>query len=238
MDFTTLIFFGLAVFIGWRLWSVLGETTGHEKPPEAPGMGRKRAEKQLPSAEIKQFPFDDSEEEVHSQNNWNGLVSPGSAQESGLLAIREIDPTFDARAFQEGAKAAYEMIVEAFAKGDRTVLKDFLAKDVYDSFDRVLVEREAHGEQVDTTFVSIDRADFSKVWVEGKSAFITLVFASKMITFTQDREERVIDGDPNAVITAYDAWTFSHVMGSRDPNWLLVETGEAQEKDLIKVKSY
>ena len=232
MNFVTLLFFALAVFVGWKLWSVLGETTGHEKPPQAPVLGRKSGSKDNSDENKPYSPVeitDDSAETYPQQSveSWTGLVAPGSKQEGGLREISLIDKDFDARAFQEGAKAAYEMIVEAFAKAERSTLKDFLSRDVYDNFDAALKEREANGELVETTFVSIDKADFTDVTVDGKTAYITVTFSSKMITYTQDREGRIIDGDPNTIVDVHDAWTFSRILGSRDPNWTLVETQEA-----------
>jgi predicted lipid-binding transport protein (Tim44 family) len=120
------------------------------------------------------------------------------------------------------------MIVTAFANGDRKTLKDLLSRDVYDGFERAIVERERRGEKVETTFVSIDRADIAAVEVRGTSAQITVRFLSKLITATRDAAGAVVDGSPDVVVDVTDVWTFARTLGSRDPNWQLVATEAGQ----------
>jgi predicted lipid-binding transport protein (Tim44 family) len=242
-DFTTLIFLGLAVFVAWKLRSVLGQKTGAEKPPVDPfrprgpaqpefrkpdaarqdGRTESRAENnviRLPGAANDVSPG----EAVAPPDRWNGLTAANPHLLPGLEAIAAQEANFDVRVFTEAAKSAYEYIVTAFATGDRKMLKSLLAKDVYDGFESAIVEREKRNEKAETTFVSIDKADLTNVEVKGNMAQITVRFASKLISATRDVAGKVVDGDPETVADVTDIWTFSRQLGSRDPNWLLVAT--------------
>ena len=132
------------------------------------------------------------------------------------------------RASSKARKAAYEMIVSAFAQGDRKTLKDLLSKEVYEGFERAITEREQRGEKVETTFVSVDKAEITGAEVQGKTAQLSLRFLSKLITVTRDAADNVVDGSPDAVVDVTDVWTFERALGSRDPNWKLVATEAGQ----------
>lgn len=226
-DLTTIIFIALAVFVAWRLRSVLGQKTGEERPPVDPFNRRDPAAQ--PAADqgpgnVVRLPGADRTADVMPRGDrWAGIAEPGSPVASGLDAIAAIEP-FDAREFVEGAKAAYEMIVSAFAAGDRETLKGLLSKDVFEGFDTAISQREAAGQKVETTFVAIDEAKIVAVDVRAKVASVTLRFASQMISATRDSAGEVIDGHADAVVDVIDTWTFSRTLGSRDPNWLLVAT--------------
>lgn len=234
-DITTLIFLGLAVFVIWRLRSVLGQKTGHERPPFDPFSRRDQATRQgganqegdnvvrLPGANA-----DRATAAAPAADRWSGLAEPNSQIAQGLDEIARGEPNFDAREFLDGAKGAYEMIVSAFAQGDRRILKDLLSKEVYEGFERAIVERERRGEKVETTFVSIDKAEIAGVEVRGSNAQIVVRFLSKLITATRDAAGVVVDGSPDTVVDVTDVWTFARNLGSRDPNWLLVATEAGQ----------
>ena len=134
---------------------------------------------------------------------------------------------FDPHEFVGGAKAAYEAIVTAFARGDRKMLKGLLAKEVYDGFEQAITEREKRGEKAESNFVSIDKADLAAVEVKGKTAQVTIAFVSQLISVTRDAQGAVVDGSAEQVSEVNDIWTFSRQLGSRDPNWLLVATESA-----------
>jgi predicted lipid-binding transport protein (Tim44 family) len=228
-DFTTLIFLGLAVFVAWKLRSVLGQKTGTEKPPVDPFTRKgqdstgedapKNASNviRLPGAANDQMPQPPATDAVR----WTGAMAPLAA---GLDAIIAHEPDFDPKNFADGARSAYEMIVTAFAAGDRKALKPLLAKDVLDGFETAITDREKRGEKVETAFVSIDKADLTHVEVKSGTAQITMRFASKLITATRDAAGKVVDGDATAVADVTDIWTFSRQLGSRDPSWSLVAT--------------
>jgi predicted lipid-binding transport protein (Tim44 family) len=133
-------------------------------------------------------------------------------------------PSFDVKAFLDGSKSAYEMIVTAFAAGDRATLRNLLAKDVLDSFQHAIGDREAMGEKVETTFVSIDKATIEDAALRGNTAQIAVKFLSKLITATRDRSGAIVEGNPERVVDMVDIWTFAREVTARDPNWKLVAT--------------
>jgi predicted lipid-binding transport protein (Tim44 family) len=143
-------------------------------------------------------------------------------------AIAQGDPTFDAKHFVAGARQAYEMIVTAYAEGDRRSLRNLLSKDVYEGFDNAIRERETKGETSETRFVSIDRSDLTGAEVRGPTAQVTVRFVSQLVSVTRDRNGNVIDGNPDKVTDVTDVWTFARDVSSRDPNWKLVATEAGQ----------
>ena len=153
-----------------------------------------------------------------------GIAAPGTPLAEGLERIMEADPGFDPKTFLGGARQAYEMIVTAFARGDRAALKPLLSADVMEGFSAALDEREAKGEKVDTNFIGIENATLTGAEMEGREAHVTVRFASQMITATQDRDGAIVEGDPREVVDVVDVWTFSRDTASRDPNWQLVST--------------
>lgn len=225
MDIFTLIFLGLAIFVAWRLRSVLGQKTGHEKPP-GDIFGRKGPQAAQPPADsnVIRMPGVSASEPIDKPFRWNGVTTPGTPIAEGLDAIVLQEPGFDAREFLQGAKSAYEMIVLSFARGDRKALKGLLAKDVYDDFDQDITDREARKETVETTFVSLQNADIQSAEVKGRAGFVTVRFQPKLISAVRDSTGKVIDGSAEQVVDVTEIWTFSRQLGSRDPNWLLVAT--------------
>jgi predicted lipid-binding transport protein (Tim44 family) len=235
-DITTLIFLGLAVFVIWRLRSVLGQKTGHEQPPLDPFSRRDSSTRpganpsegdnvvRLPGANQTRT----GPSQAPAAERWKGIAEPDSRIAQGLDEISRLEPQFDARQFLDGAKSAYEMIVTAFAQGDRKTLKELLSKDVHEGFERAITERERRGEKVETTFVSIDKSEIAGVEVRGSNAQVMVRFLSKLITATRDATGTVVDGSPDAVVDVTDVWTFARTLGSRDPNWQLVATEAGQ----------
>jgi predicted lipid-binding transport protein (Tim44 family) len=232
-DIYTIIFLALAVFIFLRLRSVLGQRTGRERPPFNPYAAREArpgapAEKSdkvvaLPSRKTDPAPAKAAEEKP-AEDRWKGVVAAGSPVADGLDAIVAADKTFDAQHFITGARSAYEMIVTAYAQGDRRALKNLLAKDVFDGFDSVIREREQRGETAEARFVSIDAADIIGAEQRGGIAQITMRFVSQLVSVTRDKAGNVVDGNAEKVSDVTDVWTFARDITSRDPNWKLVAT--------------
>jgi predicted lipid-binding transport protein (Tim44 family) len=232
-DIYTIIFLALAVFIFLRLRSVLGQRTGRERPPYDPYAPRDAVRGAtndnvvtLPgrTAETAQKPI----ETVEPAERWKGIAEAGSPIAAGLDAIAREEPGFDAQHFVAGARAAYEMIVMAYAEGDRRALKNLLSKEVYDGFEAAIREREGRGETVETRFVAIDKSDITGAEVRGRTAQVTLRFVSQLISVTRDKAGNVIDGNPEKVTEVTDVWTFARDLSSRDPNWKLVATEAGQ----------
>jgi predicted lipid-binding transport protein (Tim44 family) len=234
VDIYTIIFLALAVFIFLRLRSVLGQRTGRERPPYDPYSARDPVRTPasdkvvaLPTRGAEAAP-QQVEPAPAPADRWKGVAEEGTAIASGLDAIAAEDNSFDAKHFLAGARAAYEMIVTAFAEGDRRSLKNLLSREVYDGFENAIRERENRGETTETRFVSIDKADLTGAELRGKSAQITVRFVSQLISVTHDRTGAVIEGSPEKVTEVTDVWTFARDISARDPNWKLVATEAGQ----------
>jgi predicted lipid-binding transport protein (Tim44 family) len=234
-DIYTIIFLALAVFIFLRLRSVLGQRTGRERPPYDPFSGRDGVRGSAnandkvvtlpPRGDAAARPAEVAAEPAAAVGErLKGIAVPGSAVASGLQAIAEADSSFDPQHFLAGARAAYEMIVTAFAEGDRRSLRNLLSKEVFEGFDAAIRDRESRGETAETKFVSIDTAEISSAELRGRIAQVTLRFVSQLISVTRDRTGAVVDGSDEKVTEVTDVWTFARDVSSRDPNWKLVAT--------------
>jgi predicted lipid-binding transport protein (Tim44 family) len=144
----------------------------------------------------------------------------------GLRAISEADPTFAPKSFMEGAKAAYEMIVTAFAQGDTKTLRNLLEKDVYDGFERAIKDREAAGHKIDFTFVGLPKVEISEAELDKRMAQVTVRFNAEVVSATRDKAGTLLEGNADQVTTIADEWTFARNPKSRDPNWKLVATNQ------------
>ena len=233
-DIYTLLFLILAVVIFLRLKNVLGRRTGNERPPYDPytasdpkANGAKEGDQDTVVPLPRPRGAGDPESVASAEERLKDFAPKGSPLAKGLMAIVKSDPAFDPREFLEGAKAAYEMIVMAFAGGDKQTLRQLLGKDVYDGFTGAIDERKERGEQVESSFVGIEKADILEADVKRKSAQITVKFVSELITATMDKDGKVIDGNPKKVREVTDIWTFARDVSSRNPNWKLVATEAA-----------
>jgi predicted lipid-binding transport protein (Tim44 family) len=119
---------------------------------------------------------------------------------------------------------AYEMVVTAYAEGERKALKQLLSREVYDGFISAIGQRESRGEVMEFKFVGIDKAEITDAAAKSETAHVTVKFQSKLISATYDSAGKVIDGDPIHVSDVTDIWTFAREVSSRDPNWKLVAT--------------
>jgi predicted lipid-binding transport protein (Tim44 family) len=215
-----IIFFAaVAAFIAYRLRSVLGRKTGHERQRPTPVAAPSRAEPRVdPAARADTPPPVTAAEEPL-------IADTGDpALKAGLTQLRLADPGFELQSFLEGARAAFTMIVEAFAKGDRDALRPLLADEVYSSFRAAIEERERQGHQLTTELVAVNGAELAAAEMRGTLARLTVRFTSEQINVTRNTDGRVVEGDPSLTQDVVDLWTFQRDTRSRDPNWLLVET--------------
>jgi predicted lipid-binding transport protein (Tim44 family) len=227
-DFGTIFFLVAAVVIFFQLRNVLGRRTGSERPPFDPyTAGRTRDDAQKPENVVslprKRAP---GEPAIDAYAAIDAFAKPDTELNKGLRAIKDNDPSFDPKTFVDGAKMAYEMIVMAYADGDRKTLKNLLSREVYDGFVAAIGDREAKSEKIQSSFVGIDKADIVSAEMKGSEAHITLRIVSELISATRDKAGAVIDGDPETVAEVKDVWTFARDTRSRDPNWKLVATEE------------
>ena len=233
LDIYTIIFLALAVFIFARLRSVLGQRTGNERPPYDPF---KRAEpgKPVTADNVVQLPGSkpaaDGEKgptidvTAEKPDRWAGIAAAGTPIAAGLDAIQRSQPDFSAQHFVTGAKAAYEMIVTAFAEGDRKTLKSLLARDVFDNFAKAIADRESRGETTETRFVAIEKAEITDAEVKANMMQITIRFLSQIVTTTKNKAGEAVDSTPSGMTDITDVWTFARPIGAGDPNWKLVAT--------------
>jgi len=234
VDIYTIIFLVIAVLIFLRLRSVLGRRTGNERTPLDP-FNRREAPRTaagddkvitLPrrSADGADAPAASGGIATATEERIKTLAPEGTTLNAALRSIAAADRSFDPDSFITGAKAAYEMIVTAFAEGDRKSLKNLLSKEVYDGFISAIAQREGRGETIEFRFVGIDKAEITDASFKGGTEQVTVRFHSKLISATHDKAGTVIDGDPVHVGDVTDIWTFSREASSRDPNWKLVAT--------------
>ena len=235
-DIYTIIFLALAVFIFLRLRSVLGQRTGRERPPYDPYSARDAVRSPATDKVVTLPPRTAEPASTRpvevipppASDRWKDVAEAGSAAAAGLDAIAAADPSFDAKHFIAGARAAYEMIVTAFAEGDRRQLRNLLSREVYEGFDAAISERESRGETAETRFVSIDASTLTGAELRARTAQITIRFVSKLISATRDRSGNVIEGNAEKVTDVTDVWTFARDVSSRDPNWKVVATEAGQ----------
>jgi len=242
IDVLTLVFLVLAVVVFLKLRSVLGRRTGHEQSRferyKAQQEARQRNGELVGQDKVVTLPRREREEadarpatgqqaQTGGEQRVREFAAGNSALSQGLVDIFRSDASFDPDHFVQGAKAAYEIIVTAFAEGNRRTLKNLLNGEVYEGFNGAIAEREKRGEQIDQSFVGIKSADLVEAELKGDTAQLTLKFVSELISATRDRAGVVIGGDPKRIKEVTDIWTFAREMSSRDPNWKLVGTQAA-----------
>ncbi len=223
-DFGTIFFLIAAIVIFFQLRSVLGRRTGNERQPFDPYSARK-TETQTASENVVSLPRRGAAgEEQSAYAAIDAFAQPGTDLNRGLRAVHDADASFEPKTFVDGAKMAYEMIVMAYADGDRRTLKNLLSREVYDGFVAAIGDRESRSEKIQSSFVGIDKADIVNAEMKGSEAHVTLRIVSELISATLDKSGEVIDGDPETVAEVKDVWTFARDTRSRDPNWKLVAT--------------
>jgi predicted lipid-binding transport protein (Tim44 family) len=249
MDPVTLIFLVVAIVVGLKLRSVLGQSDDDDDKRPMDGYGPRkdkdpRSEREQggsdnvvtlptrrPSGDLGQQQVPETQEikkTVNMSDQISKYAKKGSALEEGLQKLAKADRNFEPESFLSGAQTAYEMIVMAFAEGNRKLLKQLLAKEVFEGFVGALDAREKKDLIVDSSFIGIDAAEFISAELrDGRTARVTVKFVSSLITATHNRAGDVIEGDPKKVREVTDIWTFARDSNSRDPNWQLVATESA-----------
>lgn len=222
-QFLDIIFLAMvAAFIFFRLRSVLGRRTGHEQRPGSGGFGTGRGKQD--DDKVVQLPDRGSKDEEEQRKADAKIWADDSPVGTGLTQIKIADPTFEPDTFTNGARAAYEMIVTAFADGDKEALRNLLSDDVYENFVSAIDEREAAGQSLKSSIVSIEGTEIVEAGLNGNMAEVTVKFASEMISAQLDAEGEPLPGQTTNKRLVTDIWTFARDTRARDPNWLLIET--------------
>tara|TARA_R110002020_G_scaffold231671_4_gene442875 strand:+ start:773 stop:1486 length:714 start_codon:yes stop_codon:yes gene_type:complete len=230
-DLPTLIVIAIAVFVLFRLRSVLGTRTGTERPPVErrkpadAGAGEDTVVPLRPKGTV--APELDDERRARKIEAEIEQYSHGDAAlAAGFKDVAEADPTFTPKSFLDGAKQAYEMIVTGYATGDRATLKNLLEKDVFEGFQSAIAEREAAGQTVDFTFVGLPKVEYADAEFDKKMVTLTVRFHAEVVSATRDKDGNLVEGNADQVQTIADEWTFARNPKSRDPNWKVISTSQ------------
>lgn len=198
----------IAGFVVYRLYSAFGKETGDESYTEnviyisdKQGLIKDTGAKKEDDIEIK-------DEKVAKT----------------IAQIKKLNPRFTVKNFIDGAKIAFEMIISAFAKGDKNTLKRVLSDEVCKKFSQSIDENEKLDEKEEHTLVSIISADIKNASLEGNMAYITTEFETEQITVVKNKEGKIVGGDVSQIHNVKDIWTFCRDITAINPNWKLVET--------------
>jgi len=208
----------VALFIGLRLYSVLGERTGHEQQPI--------------------FKPADPDTLVEPRVNQPSMTPPSAGDAGdmaflptagpGVRAILAADPSFDVARFLEGAKAAYRMILEAYWKGDLETMKSHVDGHVLEAFAGAASQREKEGLTLDNRLVAIEQPVIAEAALDHSVATVTVRFEADIAAVTRNKDSEVVAGSLSDAVQTRDLWTFRRDITARDPNWILVETDEEE----------
>lgn len=222
--FDIIILAMIAGFLILRLRRVLGRRDGHEGGYHDRFRDREQMEQEGKRGEDNVVQLPDRSEAPDEAPPLDLDIDKDDPVAAGLTQIRVADPSFGPDEFIEGAKMAFEMILNGFSHGDRKTLKGLLSPDVYKNFDEAITERERAGEVLEDTLVGIRSAKIVEAAMDGNHSVLTVKFVSEQISALRDAEGNIIDGNPNEVIDVTDFWTFSRDTRSSDPNWTLIGT--------------
>ena len=217
MQYIEIVLLGLvAAFLVLRLRAVLGRRNGHEQAPDtfAPPLDQRPAE----------LPRPDARAGSPAVAEPRGLLPVAKGAEAGVDAVKRADANFDAQGFVRGARAAFEMIVNAFAKGDTATLRPLLADEVYGNFAAAIEQRRAARHTLETQLIGFENVEIAAAEMAGSQARVTVRFVSEQINVTRDADQQMIEGNPNEVEKITDLWVFARDTRTSDPNWLLVAT--------------
>lgn len=203
-----LFFAGLAVFLGWRLYLVLGRPTG--RSPEEHAREQAQAERAAPPSE-RPLPREEADP----------TLAYSEPVRRGLFAIADADPRFDPDQFAEGAEAAYRMIVTAYAEGDRETLEPLLAPRVFERYAAAIEARESRGETQKTEVERIAKSEIHDAVLDGDTARVKVRFETELATETRDSDGERIAGDLSRLTHVNEIWSFERDVRSDDPNWKL-----------------
>jgi predicted lipid-binding transport protein (Tim44 family) len=205
----------IALFVGLRLYAVLGQRTGHEQQPVT-----------RPEAAPEREPAVALPDASPNTAETTGFAYDKGAA-GGIRAIISADSSFDVARFIEGAQSAYRMILEAYWKGDREELGHLTGEGARADFTAAIAEREAAGHVLDNRLVAIERAAIESARLDGRVAEIEVRFDAFVSAITRDRDGVLVAGSMTDAVPSKSLWTFERDLSSKNPNWLLVETDEA-----------
>lgn len=212
-----LVLAAIAVFLILRLRNVLGTRDGFEKPPVSGTTMKTKRDK--PEFEVI---------EGGPDRDIVDHVDDGTPDAKALAAMKLAEPGFNVSEFLHGARDAYEMILMAFETGELEKVRSFLSDKVAAAFVEVIEQRRTQGLSVEANFIGVRDVALSAAEFERETKFgeVTIRFTGELTYVVRDGSGEIVEGNPNEIKRQRDVWTFGRTMGSDDPNWQLVATGE------------
>lgn len=211
-----LVLAGIAVFLILRLRSVLGTREGFENPKVQKPTGRSSRRPDLDVIE------------GGPDRDITDHVEDGSESAKALAAMKMAEPGFGVGSFLEGSRGAYEMILMAFENGDLSDVRAFLSDEIAEALQGVIDQRREQGLTIDANFVGVREIDLKKATFDRSTneGEITVRFVGELTSVVKNEAGDVVEGNGNEIKRQKDGWTFARIMGSDNPNWQLVATGE------------
>ena len=211
---TIIIMAMIAVFVGLRLYQVLGERTGHEQQPIArTAETRLDLRKAAPVGEV-----------IENEPVRSNVFEPAAAD--GIRAMIAADQHFDVAQFLEGAQGAYRMILEAFWRGDEAALEPLVDREVREAFASAIDARRTAGHVLDNRLIAVESAIIERATLTGRNAVVAVRFDATIAAITRDADDRVVAGTLSDAVQTHEVWTFGRNLDAVDPNWLLIETDD------------
>lgn len=227
--YDVLLIAGIAAFLVYRLYSVLGTRHGDEQERQNPFVQQPKsssadmaaASALAPAQTV--VPLAGMDQLVDREANQDGRI------ETGLSEIAAEDPYFEINSFMQGARAAFEMVVMAYSRGDLDTLKSLLSPKLFSDFEAGVKAREAAGHTNELSIQRMKSARIVEAHLGGTMAYVTVDFDVEETSVTRDSSGNIVDGDPDKIFSVEDVWTFTRDVRASDPNWILIETRAAEK---------
>ncbi len=216
-----ILFFALiSAYLFYKLWMVMGQETDEDLERRE---RRRKVSEDDPQDNV--VPLRQKQRATPFSDDQDDDFDLKSGAREGLRQLRLQEPDFDLRGFIQGARSAYQIIVEAYSEGDMDTLKDLVTDQVYQQFDSVIQHQITHeGTITKTKMERIDRSDIEGIEVKDNLAKITIRFRSRQIIITKSASGKIVDNPAEISVPITDIWTFVRTLNAADPTWLLKAT--------------
>ena len=212
----------IAVFIINRLRNVLGKKTGNESD-----IVEKFTQKKMPYKESEPDNVTNLKDDRRHKANTQSLHKDKKVNNL-INEIIQIDENFDINEFYDGAKKAFEFILKEYSNNNLSALERLVSKKIFKDFKEQVDERTKSSQSMEITVISVKNPEIKDIKLEKKNiAKIKLSFNSEQVQTLKNKENKIIEGDSNQILSIKEFWTFSKNLKSRDPNWVLEEIEES-----------
>ncbi len=201
-----LMFAVLTFYLLFKLWHVLGTRTGNEKTSDSS------------QNTVIDFPTSSRMKEVVIEAEFAPPI------QEAILKLQKTDPSFSPIDFLDGARTAFQLVTEAFGKGDISTLRTLLVSSVFEQFKKVIQDRETQGHSVEMHLEKIDHAELVEIAFENQMVRIQVRFVSDQLIITRDKDNLILDNPLRIANRLTDIWTFERNVKSSDDFWLLAGT--------------